>query len=175
MQEAQVQQHDHGLLPRGEGWYVINVGEAQWRSNPAFGEWFNFEGDRRFEGFGLNVHILQPGQPACMYHRENAQEGFLVLSGECLAVVEGQERRLGPWDYLHCPDGTDHVLVGGGEGPSVVLMIGARKPDQRCVYPVEEAAGRFGASVEAETPDPRQAYADTPPSVDVPAPWPERG
>ena len=175
MNEAPLRSHEHGLLPEGDGWYVVNVAEAQWRSNPAFGDWFNFEGDVRFEGFGLNVHVLQPGQPACMYHRENAQEGFLVLSGVCRAVVEGQERRLRAWDYLHCPEGTDHVLVGGDEGPSVVLMIGARKPDQRCVYPVDAAAGRYGASVSVETPDPKQAYAETPPSEDVPARWPSDG
>lgn len=171
MQAAQLVAQAGGQVPQGEGWYILNANSAQWKSNPAFGDWLSFEGDVRFSGFGLNIHILQPGQAACMYHRENEQEGFLVLSGECLAVVEGQERPLRAWDYLHCPAETNHVLVGAGEGPCAVLMIGTRSPDQRCVYPVDAAAAKYAASVAEETPDPRQAYAGSPPSAPIACPW----
>jgi uncharacterized cupin superfamily protein len=171
MQEAPLHATDHGHLPKGEGWHVINVNSAEWRSNPAFGQWFNFEGDVRFSEFGLNIHVLQPGMPGCKYHRESAQEGFLVLSGECIAIVEGVERQLKAWDYFHCPAGVNHVLVGAGDGPSAVLMIGARKPGVEIVYPVDEAAAKYGASVMEETPDPREAYADSPPSVSIATPW----
>ncbi|MCB9916311.1 MAG: cupin domain-containing protein [Planctomycetes bacterium] len=172
MTEARLEPHAHGLLPSGAGWYVIDMRAAQWRSNPAFGDWFNFEGDQRFEDFGINVHVLHPGKPACKYHRESVQEGFLVLSGECVAIVEGEERPLRAWQYLHCPAGTDHVLVGAGDGPCVVLMVGARKDGCEIVYPVEPAAARYGASVAQETGDPREAYAGTPPSAEIAAAWP---
>src|SRR6185312_15725279 len=58
--------------------------------------------------------ILAPGQPSCMYHGEDEQEDFLILAGECLLLVEGQERRLKAWDFVHCPAWTEHVFVGAG-------------------------------------------------------------
>ena len=127
----------------------------------------------RFPEFGLNIHVLQPGMPACKYHRESAQEGFLVLSGTCLAIVEGEQRELRAWDYLHCPAGTNHVLVGAGDGPCAILMIGARKEGISLTYPVEPAAARFGASTEVETNDPREAYAGIQPSGPIASSWPE--
>ena len=96
-----------------------------------------------------------------MYHRENAQEGFLVITGECLLIVEGEERRLVPWDFFHCPPGTEHVIVGGGNAPAVVLAVGGRGRGigGGVDYRVCEAAARYGASVERETSDAREAYA----------------
>ena len=96
----------------------------------------------------MNVHILLPGQQACRYHQESAQEDFLVLAGECLLIVEEQERPLRQWDFVHCPGGTRHVFVGAGEGPCAVLMIGARPEPTDIHYPVSEVAGRHGASVD---------------------------
>ena len=173
MQEAKLEKREHGLLASGEGWYVINASEAEWKRNASFGDWFSFEGDVRFPEFGLNIHVLQPGMPACKYHRESAQEGFLVLSGTCLAIVEGEQRELRAWDYLHCPAGTNHVLVGAGDGPCAILMIGARKEGISLTYPVEPAAARFGASTEVETNDPREAYAGIQPSGPIASSWPE--
>jgi uncharacterized cupin superfamily protein len=94
-----------------------------------------------------------------MYHRENEQEDFLVLSGECVLVIEGEERPLRAWDFVHCPAGTDHVIVGAGEAPALVLAVGARSGGGGLVYPVSEAAKRHGAGVERETSDPAEAYA----------------
>jgi len=102
--------------------------------------------------------VLSPGQPACLYHRETAQEDFLVLFGEALLLVEGEERPLKQWDFVHCPPGTDHVFVGAGEAPCAILAVGARA-HQDLVYPVSELAARHGASAERETPDPKEAYA----------------
>jgi uncharacterized cupin superfamily protein len=97
-----------------------------------------------------------------MYHWEADQEDFLVLSGEALLIVEGEERPLRAWDFVHCPPGTKHVIVGAGEGPSVVLAVGARDrstgPDWGG-YPVDKAALRHGAGVEEETTEPAEAYA----------------
>ena len=107
-----------------------------------------------------------------MYHAESEQEGFLVLSGECVAIVEGQERRMGPWDYLHCPPGTGHITVGAGDGPCAILMVGTRSPDRATHYLVEPAAAHHGYSVAQATDDAREAYADRPPITPAPSPWP---
>jgi len=95
---------------------------------------------------------------AC-YHREWDQEGFLVLRGSGTLVVEGEERPLGQWDFFHCPPGTRHVIVGAGDGPSVVLMIGARREQETFGYPVSEVAAKYGASVSKPTSNPDEAYA----------------
>ena len=116
-----------GLYPAGDGWFVLDARDAQWFDSGGLGLYAPFEGEHaRFEQLGVNLSILRPGEPACMYHREGAQEGFLVLSGEALLVIEGEERTLRTWDFVHCPPGTDHVLVGAGETRCVILAGGAR-------------------------------------------------
>jgi uncharacterized cupin superfamily protein len=156
--EAPLRQSGGGLSPEGNGWFVVNAREARWQVHEALGRYCRFEGDVRFEQLGINIHVLEPGQPNCMYHGEDVQEGFLVLSGECVLIVEGEERRLHAWDFVHCPAWTEHVFVGAGDGPCAILMIGAR-PDNGVVYPVAEAALRHGAGVETETRSPAEAYA----------------
>jgi uncharacterized cupin superfamily protein len=161
--EALLEQTEDGLVPKGEGWFVVNAKEARWFDHPTFGTGTTFEGqgDAAFKEIGVNIGVIEPGQPSSMYHRENQQEDFLVLFGECIAIVEGQERPLKAWDFLHCPAGTDHVFVGAGDGPCAILAIGHRLGDEReeLVYPVDEAALKYGAGVETETPDPKEAYA----------------
>lgn len=170
--EARLVETGQGLVPEGDGWFVVNLADARWQRNARFGTWCALEGEARFPHLGVNVHVLQPDQPACLYHRENLQEAFLVLSGECRLLVDGQERRLRPWDFFHSAPGTDHVFVGGSDGPCAVLMIGARTLDEELVYPVHELARRYGASAVSETTSPRDAYAGTPPHEDAPSPWP---
>jgi uncharacterized cupin superfamily protein len=157
--EAKLVRTDDGLVPEGEGWYVLNAREARWFHSDELGSACTFEGDVRFPELGINIGTLQPGQPACLYHRETAQEDFLVLAGECLLLVDGEERTLRQWDFFHCPAGTDHVLVGAGTGPALVLAVGARGGEREIVYPVSELAQRHGASADQETRDPREAYA----------------
>ena len=100
-----------------------------------------------------------------MYHWEADQEDFLVLSGEALLIVEGEERPLRQWDFVHCPPETKHVIVGAGDTSCLVLAVGARDrstgPDWGG-YTVDEAAGRHGAGVEQDTTDPTEAYARVP-------------
>jgi len=163
---------EHGEYPEGEGWYILNAVKGRWSTNPAFGNWIGFEGVPRFEDFGVNIHVLEPGQPACKYHNENCQEGFLVLSGNCRLLVEGEERILEAWDYFHCPSGTSHVLVGGEGGPCAVLMIGRRSAEMKYEYPASELAGKYGASAATTTNDPREAYAGRPESGHMSSPWP---
>jgi uncharacterized cupin superfamily protein len=163
--EAPLERSDGGLAPRSECWFVLNTREARWLRGQ-FGAYTRFEGDTRFPKLGFNIGVLEPGQPACMYHGEDEQENFLVLSGECLLLIEGQERRLKAWDFVHCPAWAKHVFVGAGEGPCAILAVGTRLSDD-VIYPVSELAQRHQAGVERETPDPRQAYADIEPDVPV--------
>jgi uncharacterized cupin superfamily protein len=159
-------------------WFVVNVGDAVWESKGEFGVRTRFESpDARFPNFGITVQVIEPGQPSGLYHAEEAQEGFLVLAGECIAVIDGVEHPLGRWDYFHCPPGTRHVLVGAGDGPCAVLMVGAPRSASlsEILYPEDRVAARHGASVSETTRSSKRAYADrtyTGPRVD--APWPER-
>jgi uncharacterized cupin superfamily protein len=122
---------------------------------------------------GVNVQIMQPGQPNCRYHSEPVQEDFLVLHGECIAIIDGEERALRQWDFFHCPARVEHVFVGAGEGPCAVLMIGSRRKDE-AHYPVSEVAAKYGASVAIETDEPAEAYADwrQEPGRPTSSPWP---
>jgi uncharacterized cupin superfamily protein len=163
--EAQLAPTEEGLEPAGPGWFVVNAREAVWWRNESFGRWCVFEGKADgagFEQFGINVHVVMPGQPNALYHAEQAQEGFLVLAGECLLLVEGEERRLRAWDFFHCPAGTEHVIVGAGDGPCAVLMVGARGAPEELRYPAAEVALRHHAGVETETTDADVAYAKYP-------------
>ena len=159
VQEANLVRTENGLEPEGEGWYVVNAREARWYENDEFGSWVNFEGDVRFAQVGFNIAVLAPGQPACMYHGEEDQEAFLVLAGEGLLLVEGEERTLRQWDFFHCPPSTEHVIVGAGDGPCVFVAVGARTPGSKVVYPRTDVALRHGAGVEEETDSGAVAYA----------------
>ena len=161
MPEAQLDDSGSGRAPAGDGWFVVNVRDTEWMtSDTLFGSGCVFESRQAsFPQLGINLSVLEPGQPNCLYHSESQQEAFLVLSGECRLLVDGAERLLGPWDFFHCPAGTEHVFVGAGEGPCVILMAGARTEDEQLLYPVSELAARYGASAAEETPDPKQAYA----------------
>ena len=157
--EAQLEQTEDGLVPEDDGWFVVNAREAPWWHHDTFGSAVTFEGEARFPDFGINIQVLQPGEPNCMYHGENAQEDFLVLAGECLLLVEGEERPLQQWDFVHCPPWTQHVFVGAGDGPCVILMVGARPQPEELLYPVSEVARKHGAGVEQEATTGQEAYA----------------
>ena len=116
----------------------------------------------RFAQLGIILHVLQPGQPSGLYHAESKQEDFLVLAGECLLLVEGEERLLRAWDFVHCPPGTAHAFVGAGDGPCVIFMTGARTREKDTVYPRSDVARRHGAGVETETHSPSEAYGRFP-------------
>jgi uncharacterized cupin superfamily protein len=158
--EARLEDFGSGLAPAGEGWFVVNVRDAEWWTSKHFGSGTGFENKAsEFPQLGINVAVLEPGRPSSLYHSESQQEDFLVLTGECKVLVEGEERALVPWDFVHCPAGTEHAFVGTGDGPCVVLMVGARTPDEKLLYPASELAAKYGASAEETTPDSKQAYA----------------
>jgi uncharacterized cupin superfamily protein len=164
--EARLERSEHGLVPSGEGWFVLNAREARWMDGD-FGAYTRFEGEPRFPSLGINIGVLEPGQPSCFYHRENEQEDFLVLAGECLLLIEGQERRLKTWDFVHCPPWTEHVFVGAGDGPCAILAVGTRLTDE-VVYPATGLAQRYGAGVMREADDPDDAYADIADDAEIP-------
>jgi uncharacterized cupin superfamily protein len=139
---------------------IRNVRDMPWQENE-LGATAEFDGGlERFPELGVNLTVLRPGQPMTMYHRENAQEGFLILRGECLLVIDGEERALRRWDYVHVPAGTPHAIVGAGEGLSLVLAAGNRlRGEFEILYPRDEAALQHDAGVEQETPHPKEAYA----------------
>jgi uncharacterized cupin superfamily protein len=170
--EARLIPRGGGLVPEGDGWFVVNAREARWWRHPVFGVATTFENeeDAPFKEFGINIQILAPGQPNCMYHAENGQEDFLVLYGECLLLVEGEERPLEQWDFVHCPAWTQHVFVGAGEGPCAILMVGLRPENEELLYPVSEVARKHNAGVEQETTSGREAYARFPKSSEAPMP-----
>jgi uncharacterized cupin superfamily protein len=165
--ESELVRTEHGLVPKGEGWFILNARDTHWWKRKGRGvlcefEGAGFEGAEDFLQLGINVTVLDPGEPLGMYHYENDQEDFLVLAGEALALVEGEERAMRAWDFLHCPPGTNHTILGAGDRPCVVLSVGARDrstgPDWGA-YTVDEVALRHGAGVERETTDPKEAYA----------------
>jgi uncharacterized cupin superfamily protein len=162
VQEATLEQTEAGLVPAGEGWFVLNARDAAWWQSNELGAATTFEGKPEFTDLGFHLEVLQPGQPNCMYHGESNQEDFLLLSGECIVILEGEERRLKAWDFVHCPPWAEHVFVGAGDGPCVIVMVGRRKRPTELLYPVDETAAKHGASVDTETRDGDEAYARFP-------------
>lgn len=160
--EARLRETRFGLAPDGEGWFVLNAGASRWRDWGPLGLNCAFEGKRPFRQIGINLNRLLPGQPIGFYHRERHQEGFLVLAGECLLLVEGQELTLRAWDFFHCPGGTAHIIVGAGDGPSLVLAFGGRGGRKGIEYLVDPVALRHGAGADKPTTKSGEAYAQLP-------------
>jgi uncharacterized cupin superfamily protein len=154
--------------------FILNLADARAHSHSRSATLISLEPEGvRWPDTGVNIQIMEPGKPNCRYHSEPVQEDFLVLEGECLVILDGEERPLKQWDFVHCPAGVDHVFVGAGDRPCAVLMIGSRREDA-AHYPVNELAARYDASVTETTDDPREAYADwrVEPDREIPAPWP---
>ncbi len=157
--EAPLEETEVGSVATGEGWFVLNARDVPWWRHAELGQDTDFEGKQEFPHLGFRIHVLLPGQPNGMYHGERSQEDFLVVSGECVLVIEGEERRLKAWDFVHCPPWTKHIFVGAGEGPCVIVMTGSRVGGSEILYPVNEVASKYDASVLAETSKGKEAYA----------------
>jgi len=160
--ESRIESTEHGLVPAGDGWFVLNARDSRWYHADGRTAVCDFEGEQDFAQLGINLSVIAPGEAMARYHWEADQEDFLVLSGEALLIIEGEERALRQWDFVHCPPETKHTIVGKGDGPCVVLAVGARDrstgPDWGG-YTVDEVALRHGAGVEQETTEPKEAYA----------------
>ena len=156
--EAELKQTDAGLIPQGEGWFVLNARDVSWIRSEERGQDTDFEGGQEWTQLGFRIQVVGPGQRG-IYHGESGQEDFLVVSGECLLVIEGGERPLKAWDFVHCPPWTRHVFVGTGDAPCVIVMVGSRVDGFEVLYPVNEVAAKHDASVLEETSSPDEAYA----------------
>ena len=163
-----------GVAPTSDGWFVVNARDAAWVTNEEFGSRCVFEASERvlqhrpdlaaqwFPQVGYNLDVILPGQPSGLYHSETNQEDMLVLFGECILRMEGEERPLRAWDFVHCPPGTAHSFIGAGSGPCVIFMVGARSPEKGLFYP------------DANTHSAREAYAPFPEwRVERPDVWPD--
>lgn len=140
--------------------FVINVSDAPALAHSRRATMIDFEPEGvEWPDTGVNIQVMEPGRPNSRYHSEPVQEDFLVLYGECIVILDGAERRLRQWDFVHCPAGTAHVFVGAGSGPCAVLMIGSRR-EVAAHYPVSAVAATYDASVERATDEPAEAYAD---------------
>jgi uncharacterized cupin superfamily protein len=176
--EAPPERTEARLATVGPGWFVVNAREAGWRHRPGRGEsvsftgWTDLECETYFPQVGVNLFVLGPGEPIGMYHWEADQEDFLVLSGDALLIIEGQERPLRQWDFVHCPPQARHMIVGAGSRPCAVLAIGGRDHiAENCnggAYVVDKVALQLGAGVAEETNDPALAYARFPKSEPTP-------
>jgi uncharacterized cupin superfamily protein len=164
VEEASSEETPYGRYVTSDGWFVLNLEDAlAVRNEEKGGATYPLESrEHPFGDVGVRVCVLWPGEPNALYHSEGVQEGFLVLSGECTLVVEEEERPLRQWDYFHCPADTRHVIVGAGDGPCAILMLGARPEVETLLYPVSEVAARYGASAANDTDNPDEAYADWP-------------
>jgi uncharacterized cupin superfamily protein len=159
--EAELQQTEHGRVASGEGWFVVNARDTRWYYVQGRGAFCDFEGDQNFAQLGINLQVLAPGEAMAMYHWEADQEDFLVVSGDALLIVEGEERQLRTWDFVHCPPDTKHTIVGAGEG-CIVVAVGAREHQDGPGwggYTVDEVALHHEAGVEQETTVADEAYA----------------
>jgi uncharacterized cupin superfamily protein len=163
--EARLEQTDLGVVPMKDGWFVLNARDARWADRGPRGKICDFEGQIEFEQVGVNIFVLGPGDPMSMYHWEADQEDFLVISGEALLVIENEERPLRAWDFVHCPPNVSHTIVGAGSGPCVVIAVGARANQDGegwGAYPHSDVAMKHNASAEADTNQPKEAYARFP-------------
>jgi quercetin dioxygenase-like cupin family protein len=159
--QAPVRKSKNGLVVDGDGWFVLNARESRWKDEGPLGSYCTFEGKRRFPHFGINITVLEPGERMGMYHRENGQEAFLVLAGDCTLIVEGKTRRLQQWDFFYCAPETEHIIVASDQQSAIVLAVGARGRGVGggVVYTVCKAAARYRASVARKTADSAKAYA----------------
>jgi uncharacterized cupin superfamily protein len=157
--EAGLERTDTGTRPAGEGWFVLNAKDAVWSRHEHFGSMARLESDEHpLPETGIGIRVLAPGQPMAYYHGEDAQEDFLVLRGECILLIEGEERRLKAWDFVHCPAWTEHVLIGAGTEPAIVIAVGDRGREG-IRYPRSELALSHRAGAGEETTVPDEAYA----------------
>jgi uncharacterized cupin superfamily protein len=171
--EAELEQTDVGLLPRSVGWFVMSARDARWHDKPGQGFSLPLTGDDEYEAetffpmLGIAIRVMQPGDVSTTYHWESEQEDFLVLAGECLAIIEGEERPLKQWDFVHCPPETKHAFVGRGDGRCVLLCASSRqfqKDGPWGFYCADETAAKHNAASPEDTQDGSIAYARFPPS-----------
>ena len=160
--EATPKETDAGLVPESTGWFVLNARDARWFRKPGQGHSLPLTGHDEYEAetffpmLGMAIRVIGPDEPSGTYHWETEQEDFLVLAGQGILIVEGEERPLKQWDFVHCPPGTKHAFVGAGDGPCVLLCASSRqfqKDGPWGYYCADETAARYNASSPEDTQD----------------------
>jgi uncharacterized cupin superfamily protein len=166
--ESRLERVASGLAPVTPGWFVVNAADAAWVTNDSYCGVCIFESDEfvlrgrpdlpEYEKphAGFTIRVVPPGNPAGLYHAENVQEDFLIVMGECVLIIEDQERHLRTWDFVHCPPMTGHTFVNTGTEPCVILATGNRRDDLERVSPRSEVALRYDAGSEDETTEPER-------------------
>jgi uncharacterized cupin superfamily protein len=165
--EAELEETEAGLLPKSKGWFIMNALETRWFDKPGQGHaasltgYDEYEAETFFPMLGMSIRVAGPGEVTTTYHWETEQEDFLVLSGEGIAIIEGEERPLKQWDFVHCPPGAKHGFVGG-EPPLVLLCASSRqfqKDGPWGYYCFDETAAKHNAASPEDTQDGEIAYA----------------
>jgi uncharacterized cupin superfamily protein len=169
--EAEFKETEVGLVPASRGWFVLNVHDTRWWDKPGQGHSCPLTGDDEYEAetffpmLGMAIRVMNPGDVASTYHWETEAEDFLVLAGEAIAILEGEERPLKQWDFVHCPPETKHAFVGTGDGPCVLLCASSRqfqKDGPWGYYCYDETAEKHNAASPEDTQDGSIAYARFP-------------
>jgi len=166
--EARLERVASGLAPVTPGWFTVNAADAAWVTNDSWCGVCIFESDDFVlrgrpdlteyvkPHAGFTIRVVPPGQPCGLYHAESVQEDFLIVMGECVLIIEDQERHLRAWDFVHCPPMTAHTFIAKEAGPCVILATGNRRDDLTRVCPRSEAALRYDAGSPVETTDPER-------------------
>lgn len=178
-EEAQLGESEAGLVPKEPGWFVMDVRKARWFDKPGQG-WSvpltgcdEYEAESFFPMLGMSIRVVSAGEPTGTYHWETEAEDFLVLSGEGVLIIEGEERPLKQWDFVHCPPETKHGFAGTRDRPMVLLCASSRqfqKDGPWGYYCKDETAAKYNASSPEDTQDGRLADARFAPQK--PAPYP---
>ena len=143
VEEARLEEFGSGLAPVTDGWFVVNVRDAAWETNDRTGAMCAFEGESApFADLGINLRVLQPGRTIWLYHVESNAGGLPRRGRSVFLLVEGEERPLKAWDFVHCPPGTAHAFVPTGDRPCIILMTGAPRSSsaRTIVYPHSDLA-----------------------------------
>ena len=160
--EARLERVASGLAPVTPGWFIVNTADAAWTYNEAYGGVCIFESDEfvlkdrpdltAYEkpDAGFTIRVVPPGTPSTLYHAESVQEDFFILMGECVLIIEDQERHLRAWDFVHCPPMTAHAFVAKEPGPCVILATGNRRDDFDRLDRGSEVAHRYDAGPELD-------------------------
>lgn len=165
--EAKLEDGGSGLVPTSTGWFVLNARDARWSDKPGQGHSASLTGRDEYEAetffpmLGMAIRVMSPGEVSTTYHWETEQEDFLVLAGEALLIIEGQERKLQQWDFVHCPPEAKHAFVGAGDGPCVLLCASSRqfqKDGPWGFYCFDETAAKYNAASPEDTQDGEIAY-----------------
>ncbi len=169
-EEARLEDKGNGLVAASEGWFVMNVRDARWSDKPGQGHSCSLTGIDEYEAetffpmLGMAIRVAGPGDVSTTYHWETEAEDFLVLAGEGLAIIEGEERALKQWDFVHCPPGAKHAFVGG-QTPLVLLCVSSRqfqKDGPWGYYCADATAAKYNAASPEDTQDGSIAYARFP-------------